>query len=457
MAWNGYFELDGTEIINGPRTEAYAAAAGKSWFRPTFNMPELAVVLEQSDYTTPVMDGAAWVDPDVPESEDFYGFFPLDVSGIEDSTRQSTVTESTDDGGSPGRLRHGTRSVVFNGLLLAGSEAAAEYGVRWLKRALLGKVCSDTLATKNSLGADLTYFASAPDPAPQPDLQDAFLDGGSPTQGPDYIPGEYDITKVVPIHDLLRLLRRVVVNNGPTVTSRRTMSCGGAVWTVTFTAVAGSPFEFGAERPIIQGYMDAAVTDPWVPGTTEGYFDTAPFTWTEVECGTDQWEPIYDPLCAALVVPPTPPSIPLGCFTPPSTWDRRKIEIAPENVPLWGQVVPVVTAHAATEVRNVRIRFYEDPNGTVDPSATPCDFIGDAVLSFIPAGGSLVFDAALEQVYVVTQLGQKRRADSLVFSTDGKPFEWPSMTCGYGYILTIDVPQGGTVPTIDVSLVPRAV
>jgi hypothetical protein len=463
------------------------------------------------------------------------------------------------------------------------------------------------------------------------------------------------------------MLRRFTVNQGPDVTTRRVIeSCGGAVWSVTFTGVAGIPWQFGAERPLLQGYLDPVVTDPWVPGVTPGIINPS-VPWREVTCGEDTWEPIFDPLCPPLVVPPAPPSIPLGCFTlpeptetilltnydtnpsvetdtttwavpasfgtgarllsttaevgeyvfratvgatPPSgttswalqknhlttdhipaapgqtvgwrirarvgvgqtrsiqlrlreyagatagpntgfatanvtvtedwqefvvsgvlpagndgfalfaspsvigewatgnwiewdaslpwldtdpgessyfdgdtpddesnsfdwtgtahaststmtgidaEWDRRTIVIPAESIPLWGTVSPVVTLYAPEDVRTARLRFYPDPEGTLDPINNPCVYEADLVVSYIPAEGRLIFDSALQQVWVETVNGQRRRADSLVFTTDGKPFEWPELTCGYQHLLTMDTEAGTTPPYLDLSLVPKVV
>jgi hypothetical protein len=98
--------------------------------------------------------------PGQPVSYEFYGAYPLDVTGIEDSTRVGPVVESTGDGGVVGRLRHGTRAVVFNHPGGA-NDAAVEYGSRWLRRLLLGAACGIS-ATSACSGDDLCYLASEP-------------------------------------------------------------------------------------------------------------------------------------------------------------------------------------------------------------------------------------------------------------------------------------------------------
>lgn len=429
MAWDGYFEIDGTEIINVARTEAYAAE--KPWFTALFKADDLPAMLDDGTYSTPAADEAPWYDADEPASAEFLGVYPLEVSGIESSSRVSTVLQSTNDGGVPGRVRHETKTVVFNTALLAETERGAEYGIRWLNRALLGAKCSRDLSTEHALGASLGFLAYEP----------TYTPGESPTAA---------------LAALSRVLRRFVVNVGPHINAKRALSCGGQVWIASFTGVAGTPFQFGLSRPIIQGYLDPSVTDPWVPGVVAGDFDTVSSAYTEVPCGEDLYDPIFDPYCPALIIPPPPPSIPLGCFDPPTEWDRRSIAIPGENVPLWGEVAPVVTLHAVDAVRNARVRFYEDPNGDLDPSEDPCAYVADIVVSYIPAGASLIVDASLEEVYVIMEDGDNRRADSLVYSTNSTPIEWPYLTCGFDHIMTIDVPDGETsIPSVDVALVPR--
>lgn len=641
MAWNGYFTLDDQEFINSARTEAYAKAADAYWLKPAFKNDDLAPMLGHAPYTTPLLDNAPWVDPDVPESYDFFGLYPLDVSGIEDSSRSSNPTEFTVDGGTPGKLRHSTKTVVFNGVLVGANEKAVAYGMMWLRRVLLGDHCNNP-TLDHGYGTDLTFVSSEP-----------RMDT-DPATGPEET-----------LEPMMRMLRRFTVNAGPTLTAQRIIeSCGGAVWTVSFTGVAGSPYIFGAERPLIQGYLNPVVIDPWVPSATPGTIDGAnPFR--EVVCGEDTWAPIFDPECPALVVPPAPPSIPLGCFdlpegeatvletnhdTNPSVevdttnwavaagfgtgarfapvgsevgtyvyratvgasqpnstsswalqryvttripatagqtvgvyirarvdvgesrtiqlrlreyngatagsstgfattnitvtedwqeflvtgvlpaandsfallasptvvgewapadwiewdagyawkgtdpgfdayfdgdtpdtedttyswtgtphaststltgvdpeWDRHTIVIPAGNVPLWGTVSPVVTLYAPEIVRAVRVRFYEDPLESLDPDTAPCAFNADLVVSYIPAEGTLIFDAAAEQVWVETVTGERRRADSLIFTTDGKPFEWPILSCGHQHVLTVDTPAGSVPPYLDLGLVPRVV
>lgn len=546
MAWNGYFTYDGSEFINVARTEAYVHSAGHNWFRPLFNNDALARMLDHGErYTTPLLDDAPWVDPDLPESTAFYGIYPLDVTGIEDSTRTASVVESLSDGGTPGRVRHATKGVVFSAILLAGNEAAADYGMRWLKQALLGGICGPG-ASGDCTGAELCYLSSAPElddtdghgsvaalldgghyvtsdtpsseSADGGDPDDTYVsevDGGGPGSSSDSelaggtaaATSVSDLAVDVPLMDggsvsalgnaafdggtpyatgtvvevqgfpfdfeqpeepdltlcltpLQRSLRKVGFGGGPTVTAKRTTQDGSALWTVSFTATAGDPWEFSAEMPVIEGFLDPDVLVPWAGGVTpEGAaVDLDGYIHSEEACAVAVYDPIYDPLAPALSMPPTVPSIPLGHYVPPQNWRRRQFTIPRQYVPSWGEVVPKVEIHATQrDLRNLRLRFYADPYGTGDISDDPCAYCGDLVVSYVPKDHTMVLDGAERTVYVVSPGGARRPAGSLVFKTDGTPFDWPALTCGFGYIVTIDLPQTQVPPVVDLSLFARAV
>lgn len=437
MAWDGYWTYAGQEFVNAERTEAYAAQAGAGWFKGCFGGSDLGPMLGER-YRSPALDSAPWTDPDVPESYQFWGVYPLGVTGTEDSTRIGNVVESIADGGTVGRIRHGTRTVVFNTVLVGANECAVEYGVRWLRRLLLGAACG-TQANEACSGDDLCYLSCEP-----------VLDWS------DDEPVS-DLTTILDCIDpFLRSLRRVVFNTGPTVTGKQTTSDGGAVWNVTMTAVAGNPFEFGAEVPIITGFGKASnpyVCDP--PGLVNM---NGPVV-DDTSCRPVAFVPVFDPLCPSFIEPPAYPTIPLGCYTPPHNWKRRQFTIPEEFIPLWGEVVPRISIHAGSNnVRNLRLRFYADVDGDNDIKDDICAYCGDIVVSYVPMGETLVIDGSDQLVYVEGPGGTgQRRADSLVFATDGTPFEWPVLSCGFGYIVAVDTEQTANLPTVDLSLYPKAV
>lgn len=75
---------------------------------------------------------APWYSTRVPESGEFGGIWVLDIKGLDVSPVQLDITENSGDGGVAGPLRHGTRKVTFDALLLACTNAGLEYGKQWL-------------------------------------------------------------------------------------------------------------------------------------------------------------------------------------------------------------------------------------------------------------------------------------------------------------------------------------
>lgn len=495
MAWDGWYQFDGSEVINVARTEQYARNLGLSWLRPQFKNRALGYMLgDGMRYRTPLLDDAPWVDPDIPESTDFIGLYPLSVDGVESSTRSATITENIGNGGTVRGVRFGTKAIVFAGAVCASSEEGAEYGFRWLKQVLNGTPCGGDL---DCGGSDLCYLSSSPDmelPNAKEGWSVGFKDGvtsgaygdglygegnyggfeavngygagaygdglyggGEGVQVPVLLPPRGAVPRINPAECLQpyqRTLRNVTVASGPTVTAKRSLSDGSAVWTVQFTAVAGKPSEFGATIPIIEGFGDPT-RSPWAAGITPGYVSGTPYVAVEAECQKQVYLPVYDPLCPALIPPPPPASVALGCFSKPKNWRRRHITIPKENIPLWGEVVPTIEVHASVEVRALRMRFYADPFDEGNPDIDPCSFCGDILISFIPPNSTLVFDGVEQAVYVQYPGENRRRADSLVFKSDGTPFEWPALTCGSAYVVTFDMPQTQVAPLIDLSLTPR--
>lgn len=437
MTWNGLWIYDGTPIINSELTEGLIATRGEAWFTA---LPELDTddtvwriqgdavpYTEYEDFDTP------WWDSDNPISGDFYGAYPLDVQGIESSTRSSSPFESVGEGGTPGRVRHGIRTLVFQVALMADSDEANAYGLAWLRRALLGGFCSDSLTTKISTGLNLDYLASRP-------VLD--VDRG-------YTVAERRVA-------LARHLHKVTFSAGPTEPQKRNLSCGGSVWVTTFTATVGNPFELGYEQEIFTNMPNAVTYSPGVtPGTGSG-----PTAYTEVGCSESVLDPLYDPLCPPFIEPPSPPTIGLGCYTIPATWARYQTTIPASEVPTWGQVVPIVDVFTTVEQRGIRIRFYNDFNSDGTTGDDPCNYVGDMLISYIPAGQTLQINAVDEEVTITDPSGNTRAADSLVFGTDFKPFQWPSLTCGSQWIFVADFDDvGGAVarPIISLSLTPRVV
>lgn len=475
MSWNGYFRYGDTEIINSTRAAAYADALGLTWVKNTYPdgqpAPSLPALLGDAPYVHPAVDVAPWYDPDIPESANFGGLVPINVSGLDDSTRESSVFEYTTDGGNPGSLREATKPVVFSVALIGVDDAAVDYGFRWLKRALKRRECAPG-STVSCRGEDMFFSSRAPVEWVDPGV--TIYDGGSAElSGPDLIDGgdpgdEIDMIAdggapyLAPPADLSaiwdrkyeRHLRRVLFNRGPIVNNTQTMpGCNGVVWLVSFTATAGDPFQYGAVEPVLRDMIStvSAAGDPYVDGLSgdTGTFADLP----ETECPTQINTPIFDPLCSPFAPPPQPPDLMPGCFDLPATWDRLYAEIPAGLVPLWDEVRPVITLTADEEdVRMVRIRFY---NESSDPDDA-CGWVGEYIVSFLPAGFSVAIDTSQQAVLAWDSSGVVRRSDSLVFGSNAKPVTWFGLSCGSAYRMTVDTDGDAALFDVDLDLVPRS-
>jgi len=472
VAWAGWYEYGGVEIINASRTEAYARNAGLPWFRPSYKNEALPYLLGDESYSTPMQDDAPWTDYRDPDTYDFLGAYPLSVEGIEDSTWMATVTENALDGGVIGRVRRNTRNVVFQVALIGRTDCGAEAGMRWLRQALTGQVCMGPVTGCN--GQTMCYIRCEPT-LDMTEYHPPIVYRLEPTpygSGP-YGEGPYGYGgRIIEDHrsqvkedfssclvDYLRSLRNVTLTVGPQVQSKQHLSDGGSVWVVGFTAVAGNPYEWSQEVPIIRGFMDPEVDIPYAGGEVPdgAMFDDVGFVQTETTCPEQVYTPVYDPACPFVVPPPGLPSVDVACWDFPINYTRRQFIIPEQAVTEYGEAMPVIQVRAPQyEVRNMRLRFYTDAFGTGDPNSDPCNFCGDMVFSYIPFNSTIVLDSADQVVYLQQPGGQRRRADSLVFGSDGQPFEWPSLTCGVSYIATVDLPQTQQPPIIDLSLYHRA-
>lgn len=170
MSFDGFFQFGGVEIVNAKRTTDYVRnlAGGLPLVRRTTIYDTLNAVLGDAPYRTPFLDGASWVETDPPSDLDqtnpthnFYGFYPLEIMGIGDSTMAASVTEALGDGGFVNSSRDASRSIKFHGILLAGDMLSAEHGLTWLRNALKGNGCG---MHGGACGfSDLRYFLASPD------------------------------------------------------------------------------------------------------------------------------------------------------------------------------------------------------------------------------------------------------------------------------------------------------
>lgn len=407
MTFPGYFVLGGNEIINSARTAAYVRdALPNLGFFDCYECEDLPVSVGEEKYRSPMLDPAPWFDESEPESRGFLGVYPLSVEGIDQSVRTATVTESATDGGYIGSVRRGTRTVRVSALLFAVDDASLAEGLIWLRYALSGNPCSSDV---DCLGDDLCYLTTCPSIC-----EDAEVDLPTDLENCSF---HYS-----------RRLRNVKTTEGPRVTQRFKPSCG-AMMQVEFVMVAGVPWQYG------------------FPETVVSSTEILPFP-AVVECAQDTpSDPLLDPSCPPVPAPPRPPTVPDDCITNLPYLQRFGYRIPADLVPEWHDSVPVITLKTRSqEVRQVRLRFYQIIQGVAEPIPTidPCGYCGEFLLSYLPADTSLVIDGSRETALATLPGGQVRNASTLLYGSNGTPFTWPVLTCGTGYMMTIDLTNATT-------------
>lgn len=489
MAWAGYFTYGGVEIVNATRTETYARNAGLGWFHPVYRNEALPLILGET-YTSPLIDDAPWTDPDILNSYDFYGVYPLTVTGIENSTITASIVESTRDGGVVQGARRATKTIVYSAVLVGASECAVEHGMRWLTTILNrcgclsprhgGPVCGGQdltfLSCEPAVDLNYTVGVQVTERIPVDGLfpveqSDNPVNGGTPSRpgGQLVNGGTPDITKTsatetLPTFDLTecldeyhRTMHKVTCTTGPTITAKSKLSNGGEAWTIEWTVVAGDPSRYAAPNPLVQGFLDPTVPVPYKDGfvPSGGIWDDTGFVTTDPPCAVTVFGPVFDPTCELLVAPPAVPTVNPVCFDFPHNYRRRMITLPKQEIAYFWATVPVVTIHTTDEVRNLRIRFFEDDDndGDIDD---PCNPEGDVVFTYLPSNSVVTFDGVARQIYVDTPGMNRRRADSVATDTDGGPFTWPELSCGCAYVVTVDMEQTQVVPTLDLTLVKKA-
>lgn len=212
------------------------------------------------------------------------------------------------------------------------------------------------------------------------------------------------------------------------------------------TAVAGNHTWWGAGMiefgEVARTYFDGETTDT----------ETMRFVWrgtpnqstSEAQRVVDNLPIVVDPDCARIPPPPRAPGITDSCVDDPSQWRRYQYVLAPDLVPVWSDALPVVTLRAGgIAVRQVRIRFYPNPLGLDLSELEPCNFCGEFIVSYIPRSSTLTVDAIRQQAFITSPGGVVRAASHLLYSSDGGPMEWSSLSCGLEYTMTVDV-----VPTL---------
>lgn len=393
MAYDGYVKFGDTELINLSRTAQLAEIMGIDvlWTDPE-SVAWIQSALGGADYG--LVETAPWYDPEFEASAEFAGIVPLSITGLDDSTLESTTVEYITSGGSSSKGRNKTLVLVANVAILASTDRGADFGKRWLDRML-----SAAGARTFCAGSDLTYF-------------------------------QYKQGEGLPTPPLVHR-RDVTLTRGTTVTRKRPTHCS-VTWMTTYTWTANDPFEYSEEMAQFTelGPGGSGVTGPGVD--TEGSL-----TLTEQECPIYDASPIYDPWYPALVPPPTAPDFyPAGwALTPGVTLDRFWVRLNPIQ-PSALRLVPVVTLNTNVAARYIRVSIWASD---ANPSDF-CDPLWSAIVSYLPTGVDFVIDGEQEASYAWDGLSTGvRRTDSLVYGALARPIGWNAFNDPGGLLVTLDI------------------
>jgi hypothetical protein len=189
------------------------------------------------------------------------------------------------------------------------------------------------------------------------------------------------------------------------------------------------------------------------PGDTAGTvwddtFEDVTWSGDELESALIFAEPqediTIDPDCPPIPLPPAPPTVDASCVTEPSSYQRSVITIPESTVPTNLTAYPILTLQAgAQDVRQARIRFWENPDHLTIDDLDPCSFDGEIIVSYLPAGATLVIDG-VQRIATMTLAGVTQDATHLLYGSDGGPVDWPELTGGIEYLVTLDLDSAGT-------------
>ncbi len=386
--YNGWLEYAGVEIINIARTRKYLN---------TF-VPELSIVcdsagllsaLGDTSYTSPAVDNAPWYRSARPATGDFYGLFPGDFEGAEDSTRGISVIELSGDGATHAKPRYSSHEIKVTALAIAKTEEAMSEGLAWLRDALATGECGDSGGCVDN---DLSMFIALPsNGAADNHMRRTFIR--------------------VEVLDNLKIVKEF---NSQRAVAKR----------VTFIFSAGTPWAFTPK--VLVGNVDPTTGSSFSDPGGEDCFQT----------NNAYADFIADPYYTAITKPPAPPNVRPPNVLAVSTWKRKTISVTQSEVDRWGRVTPVVTVSAGSGgVTQLRLRFYGS-------GKSGCDFDGEFLISYIPPNATMVLDAMRKEITVIKSNGRHVAGGHLVYGSAGLPPKWPALGCSTSYTLMTDILSG---------------
>lgn len=150
---------------------------------------------------------------------------------------------------------------------------------------------------------------------------------------------------------------------------------------------------------------------------------------------------LADPDCPAPPTPPTVPTVPADCIEEIGTWRRYTMQLGETAVRKWTASLPtLVLMTGDTAERQVRIRYYPNPDNLAPELLDMATWEAEQILTYIPPDSVVTLDGVTQLVWAEVAGSDPIPADKLLYGTGGLPAIWPVLSCGSGYVVTLDVP-----------------
>jgi len=230
------------------------------------------------------------------------------------------------------------------------------------------------------------------------------------------------------------------------------MDTGGTGWSLwrggDFITVDAAILTVGAPFPFFDGSTpDTFEYDYAWLGATQASVSTR----TTIDFATT--DPLADPDCPSPPSPPTPPVITDDCITENGVWRRYWVQVPAVEVAQWMATIPTLElTTGAQAAREVRVRYYVNPDNTPPQEFTPGDFVAEQIVRYMPPRTVLSLDGVSERARASVNGSDWVAADHLLYGSGGGPATWPLLACGTGYLISLDVPLDANLGNLSTDL-----
>lgn len=411
MPYRGWLSLNGQEINNTSRLLAHMVPAVPTEDGEAVSAMQCACDLNMvyDDSWTGlreavgddpyVITNAPWYNAARPESSEFAGIWMLEVTGFDSAPVQREIAESICAGGVASRARDATRVLTFSALVVACTNAGAEYGKDWL-----GCVLRQSNVRG---GVDLNFYKAHPeDTAADPE-------------------------------DLFRTAYGVVMTQSPTVVDQ--MGKGGSA-RHRQSSVYRVEWEMVATRPAFYGRSDVFPVD-WDSVESESItWAHAPDCSDTSSCGLPT---IFNAECtpptvniAATVIPTCGGCVPL-CELERRTWEMPTQLGACEDSVINIRVTNMQVGDPLT------VNMFWRPCGSTDI----CDQVHPLQVAGLDPGYVAVADSVTGRPYIEIE-GITHRQVGIISTPNGAPWRPTSLDSGLCWELVAESAPGADYDVI---------